>query len=127
MSEAWTRRYHASSLEACHLDDEIDGTASALFDETLYGIGSRPLVEEHADTRNETFGWAVYSDATWHVTERLNFSSGVRYSSDKKDFRAYIPTDPVNGFNLIIAPTADVPTNQSKTDAGASTSSPSPQ
>lgn len=30
--------------------------------------------------------WAVFANATWHTTDRLNISAGVRYSDELKDY-----------------------------------------
>jgi iron complex outermembrane receptor protein len=36
-------------------------------------------------------GWAVYADATWTVTDRLDLTFGARYTFDEKELRAGLP------------------------------------
>ena len=100
-------------LGASILDEKIDVLGRVHYDESLYLIGPRTLVEERVITNADNFGWAIYGDATYAITDRLNFSAGVRYSDDNKDFTIQIPTDPVNGFNIVLYPTADVPVSLS--------------
>lgn len=96
-------------LGASVLDEKVDVLGRAEYDESLYLIGPRTLVEERVDSVADNVGWAVYGDATFALTDRLFLSAGLRYSKDDKDFWLQIPTDPVNGFNIVLYPTADVP------------------
>lgn len=36
------------------------------------------------------WGWAVYADATWSLTERLDLIVGARYTYDEKEFRTAV-------------------------------------
>jgi iron complex outermembrane receptor protein len=38
-----------------------------------------------ANTRQHTHSWALYADATYHVTDKLSLNAGGRFSSDKRD------------------------------------------
>ncbi|BFM14863.1 TonB-dependent receptor [Maricurvus nonylphenolicus] len=49
----------------------------------------------HVDTSTDSY--AIYGDATWHVTDRLNITFGARYSEDEKDIKWEAPTTQANG------------------------------
>lgn len=102
-------------LGASVLDEKVDVLGRVEYDETLYLIGPRTLVEETVDSVMKNLGWAVYGDATLAVNEKLSLSAGLRYSEDDKEFLVHIPTDPVNGFNIVLYPTADIPLRQKET------------
>ena len=55
----------------------------------LYGIPisllGEPLNERFTNTL-ETTSYALYGDAIWHVNDRFNFTFGLRYTRDRKDF-----------------------------------------
>src|SRR5690606_41029208 len=38
-------------------------------------------------TVQESNSFGVFANASWHITDRLYFSGGLRYSHDKKDYR----------------------------------------
>lgn len=38
-------------------------------------------------------GWGVYGDATWHATEAVDVTVGVRYTEDSRDFGLWITED----------------------------------
>ena len=55
----------------------------------LYGIPISLLGEplnERFTTTLETTSYALYGDAIWHVNDRFNFTFGLRYTRDRKDF-----------------------------------------
>lgn len=39
-------------------------------------------------TTNETTSYAAFVDASWHISDRLTLSGGLRYSDEEKDFTA---------------------------------------
>ncbi|HEY8572273.1 TonB-dependent receptor [Phenylobacterium sp.] len=41
----------------------------------------------HFESHQTNPNWAVFADATWHVTDQLSVTGGVRYTEDTKDFR----------------------------------------
>lgn len=47
------------------------------------GIGTR---NDSVDIDAEYDGWGIYGDATWHVSEQLDFTLGARYTEDNRDF-----------------------------------------
>lgn len=53
--------------------------------------------------------WAIFGNATWHLTDRLNLSAGVRYSDELKDYthRRHNPDYSVIGADAGAAPPAD--------------------
>jgi iron complex outermembrane receptor protein len=102
-------------LGASVLDEEVDVLGRVEYDESLYGIGPRTLVEERVESTIENLGWAIYGDATYSINDRLSLSAGLRYSEDQKEFLIYIPVEPVNGFNIVLYPTADPPLFQEET------------
>jgi iron complex outermembrane receptor protein len=102
-------------LGASVLDEEVDVLGRVEYDESLYGIGPRTLVEEFVDSNMKNTGWALYGDATLAINDKLSMSAGLRYSEDDKEFLIYIPPEPVNGFNIVLYPTADPPLHQEET------------
>jgi iron complex outermembrane receptor protein len=102
-------------LGASVLDEEVDVLGRVEYDESLYLIGPRTLVEERVDSVMKNLGWAVYGDATLALSDKLSLSAGIRYSEDDKEFLIHIPPEPVNGFNIVLYPTADPPLLQEET------------
>ena len=50
-------------------------------------VGGRDTqVTEISAGENETESYSVFGDATWHLTERLNLTAGIRYSYDEKSY-----------------------------------------
>ena len=47
--------------------------------------------------------FAVYGDAIWHVTDRLNFTTGVRFTHDSKEFSWYNPPRTAPGVDAAMA------------------------
>lgn len=45
--------------------------------------GPMPLDTHQSDSRNTSESLAAYADATWHATDALDLSAGLRYSRDK--------------------------------------------
>ena len=43
-------------------------------------------VSETSAGDNETESYSLFGDATWHVTDRLNLTAGLRYTYDEKSF-----------------------------------------
>ncbi|MFM1885056.1 MAG: hypothetical protein RL026_213 [Pseudomonadota bacterium] len=44
------------------------------------------VVTGRGSTDQKTDSYGVFGSATWHVTEKLNFTGGLRYSDDSKDY-----------------------------------------
>lgn len=59
-----------------------DGLTAAGFPVNLRGASWRETMFD--DGRFKSLG--VFGDVIWHLTDRLNLTSGLRYSRDKKDF-----------------------------------------
>jgi len=51
-----------------------------------------PLVDkpETNITDGEYWGWAVYANATWAITDRLDLTVGARYTYDEKQFESQV-------------------------------------
>ena len=47
--------------------------------------------------------YAFYTDAIWHVTDKLNFTTGVRFSHDSKDFSWYNPPRSAPGLDTALS------------------------
>jgi len=47
--------------------------------------------------------YAFYTDAIWHLTDKLNFTTGVRFSHDSKDFSWYNPQRQAVGLDSQLA------------------------
>ena len=46
---------------------------------------------------------ALYGDAIWHLTPKLNLTTGVRFSRDSKDFSWYNPPRSADGLDTALA------------------------
>ncbi len=53
----------------------------------------------HVDTSTDSY--AIYGDATWHATDRLNITFGARYSEDEKDIEWDAPITQADGASLL--------------------------
>lgn len=42
------------------------------------------LTDNHVVQRSDSIG--IFGSATWHITDKLNFTGGLRYADDKKDY-----------------------------------------
>ena len=73
-----------------------DGTLFHYFDSLLqafnlpYTLLGEPWTET-VDNKGRYNSYAVYGDAIWHITDRLNITTGVRYTHDRKYFDWYTP------------------------------------
>lgn len=48
--------------------------------------GAFSNVEETSAGENETESYSLFADATWHITDAFNITTGIRYSYDEKTF-----------------------------------------
>ena len=44
--------------------------------------------------------WAVFAHSVWHLTDQLNLTTGLRYSSDEKDYTHYRHNP--DGSNIVV-------------------------
>lgn len=69
------------------------------------GLGTN--INETSAGFNKTESYAIFGDATWHTTERLNITAGLRYSYDAKSYRLQdMGNDTFNGGGILF-PNAD--------------------
>lgn len=73
-----------------------DGTLFGYFDSLLKGFGLpyRLLGDPWTETVDNTLrsrSYAAYGDVIWHLSDRLNLTTGLRYTRDQKDFSWYTP------------------------------------
>jgi iron complex outermembrane receptor protein len=73
-----------------------DGSVYGYFDALLqqFGLPWRLLGEpitERIDNRGRTTASSVFADGTWHLGERLDLHTGLRYTRDAKRFSWYTP------------------------------------
>ncbi len=47
--------------------------------------------------------YALYGDAIWHLTQKMNFTTGVRFTYDSKDFSWYNPPRAAPGLDSALA------------------------
>jgi iron complex outermembrane receptor protein len=45
--------------------------------------------EEFFSSKGTYESWAIYGDATWSITDRMNLTGGIRYTYDDKEFDLY--------------------------------------
>lgn len=85
-----------------------DGTLFHYFDSLLqaFGLPYRLLGEPWTETisnKGRFSAYAVYGDAIWHVTDRFNLTTGLRYTHDRKYFDWYTPVRQAPGLDQTIA------------------------
>ena len=73
-----------------------DGTLFHYFDSLLqaFNLPYRLLGDpwtETVDNNGRFNSYAAYGDAIWHVTDKLNITTGLRYTRDRKYFAWYTP------------------------------------
>ncbi|ARN76273.1 TonB-dependent receptor [Oceanicoccus sagamiensis] len=84
-----------------YYSEELDAVPGELaIDDTLFGFGTLAL--SRLENRADTDSYGAFIDATWHATEDLSISSGLRWSQDEKDFCSNVPVDDIE----VTAPTA---------------------
>jgi iron complex outermembrane receptor protein len=64
----------------------FDGTAAGAFDASLGALSLTSLTKGSVDTESR----AVYADATYALTDKLNVSAGARWSEDKKTATVFV-------------------------------------
>jgi len=69
------------------LTDISNGLAAMGVPYTLLG----DMWREHILNVENYKSWAVYGDVIWHLTDRLNLTTGVRFTHDQKNFSWYNP------------------------------------
>ena len=84
---------------AFYSDEQIDRTERFRFT-ALGGPGPDNLSDYQANMLNDSISWAVYGQATYAMTERLNFTGGLRYSYEEKDI--LVSNDRFSGPPLLL-------------------------
>lgn len=78
--------------------DDVEGDAcNGTID---FGDGNGPIsvpvclanAVEQPSGNGETTSWAVYGDATWHVSDTIDINAGVRYTNDDKELTYNMPS-----------------------------------
>ncbi|MBN7797605.1 TonB-dependent receptor [Parahaliea mediterranea] len=68
-------------------DMDITTHVSSLVALQRIGLDGREMrITESSAGQNETESYSVFADATWHVSDRLNLTAGIRYSHDEKEY-----------------------------------------
>jgi len=79
------------------------GTVTQVYDSVgLPGVLGAPWQESifnHGDYKAQ----ALYGDVIWHLTDRLNLTTGVRFTHDEKEFSWYNPLRKAPGLDAAIA------------------------
>jgi iron complex outermembrane receptor protein len=74
------------------------------------------IYENDAFDQQDTQNWAVFGQGTWHFTDALSVTGGVRYTDDEKEATIYR----ANFFGGIVIDNAFVPLDATNTDVTAS-------
>jgi len=108
----------ASEAEANQFSQELQLLGNAMDQRLNYIVGLYFLNEDS----DQTFGWhfvtplsqsliqvetdsfAIFGQADYHLTDRLKFTAGLRYTKDDKKFEFDFERLPTNIFNVIIPP-----------------------
>jgi iron complex outermembrane receptor protein len=84
---------------AFYSDEKIDRIERFRFT-ALGGPGPDQLSDYQANQLNDSISWAVYGQATYPITERLNLTGGLRYSYEEKDI--LVSNDRFSGPPLLL-------------------------
>jgi len=84
---------------AFYSDEKIERSERFHFT-ALGGPGPNNLSDYQANMLNDSISWAVYAQATYAITERLNFTGGLRYSYEEKDI--LVSNDRFSGPPLLL-------------------------
>lgn len=90
-----------------------DGTLYHYFNSLLiaFGLPQRILGDtwsEHIHNDGRYSSYAVYGDVIWHLTDRINLTTGARFTRDKKDFMWFTPERRAPQLDQTIEELADV-------------------
>jgi iron complex outermembrane receptor protein len=89
----------SQELRLAYAADRIDWQVGLyLFDSDLE-ITTDPFFAPPTTVKHENQSWALFGQASYDVTERLNVTAGLRYTDDEKDLEAVaanLPVAPVN-------------------------------
>ncbi len=55
--------------------------------DSFASFGFNPADVQHTIRQHKNDAWAVFGQGSWDLTERMNFTVGVRYTDDRKDFK----------------------------------------
>lgn len=84
--------YQASELDISRVTEDLDFALSGpLSVPALVSVDGGPSQSTTFD--QETESWAVFGQSTWHATESLQFTGGVRYTDETKDVDKIIPVE----------------------------------
>jgi len=85
-------------------------------DGTLYGYTSQVLAangidvsllglpwQENMFNHNVSKAYAAYGDVIWHLTDRLNLTTGVRFTRDEREFSWYNPLRSADLLDAVLA------------------------
>lgn len=89
------------------LDDRLDWIAGVYYfheDGALINAVDFTSIQLQSGGEFEFDSWAAFAQGTWHATDRLDLTAGLRYTEDTRDFRPdqYItglPIGPLPGVN----------------------------
>jgi iron complex outermembrane recepter protein len=70
---------------AFYMVEKINSHQEAFADDLLTGPGGFTFLRT-VDDDLQTDSWALFANATYALTDRLNVSAGVRYTEEKKDY-----------------------------------------
>lgn len=87
-SEEWYVDYTGGGIADC--DDLFAAPAMDWLYDYLPGEPFG-LADEISQIDATYEGWGVYGDFTWHATDKLDVTAGVRYTVDKRDFGLILP------------------------------------
>ena len=83
------------NMNVCDGSADLDVDGDGIGDTGLLtGLPMCPIVSEIPFGENETTSFAVYGDVTWHATDRVDLTFGLRYTNDEKDMFYNNPATP---------------------------------
>ena len=89
INAVWDSVDWLAGLNYYRQDRDMDVTTYVSSVVSLQRIGlsgqDTPITEVSAG-ENETESYSAFADATWHLTDALNFTAGIRYTYDEKSY-----------------------------------------
>lgn len=86
-------------IRLAYAKDRLNWQAGVFFFDSELEITTDPFFVPPTTVKHTNESWAVFGQASYDVTEKLNITAGLRYTEDEKDLEALaanFPVDPVN-------------------------------
>ena len=80
--------FREDSESARNANQERRGTSTFSPQAANGNLGNRLFIRADGEVDQTTDSYGAFSTATWHITDKFNFTAGARFSYDEKDYTA---------------------------------------